>query len=140
MRYIIVAVSLFMLTTAPVGAQTSFDAAGTSCAQFLKTRAGDSLHRQAANWLYGYASGLSAGLTAGKNPTAVSLTSDQVLKSAAEYCQANPGATIANAASAWVPQTPSSSPSQAQSEPEPPSRPGFFIDLSKRPKNPGGRQ
>jgi hypothetical protein len=137
MRSIIaIAVSLFALTATPAGAQSSFDAAGTTCAQFLKARASDNLHRQAANWLYGYASGLSAGLTAGKFPQVVTITNDQVLKSAADYCQANPGATIANAASAWVPQAPS----QSQSEPEPASRPGFFLDLSKRPKNPGGRQ
>jgi hypothetical protein len=130
MRSIVAAaVSLFALT-APAGAQSSFDASGTTCAQFLKARAGDTLHRQASNWLYGYASGLTAGLTAGKYPAVATLTNDQLLKSAADYCQANPGATIANAASAWVPQPPP--------EPEAPSR-GFFLNLD-RPARPGGRQ
>src|SRR5215213_7153519 len=105
MRSIIaVAVSLLALTATPAGAQSSFDAAGTTCAQFLKARASDTLHRQASNWLYGYASGFTAGLTAGKHPALATLSNDQLLKSAADYCQANPDATIADAASAWIPQ------------------------------------
>jgi hypothetical protein len=132
MRSIIAAaVSLFALTATPAGAQSSFDAAGTTCAQFLKARASDALYRQVSNWLYGYASGLSAGLTAGKQPAVVTLSNDQLLKSAADYCHANPGATIANAASAWVPQPPP----QAEA---PPSR-GFNFNLD-RPKDPGGRR
>jgi hypothetical protein len=132
MRSIIAAaVSLFALTAPPAGAQSSFDAASTTCAQFLKARAGDALHRQASNWLYGYASGLAAGLNAGKQPAAVPLANDQLLNSAADYCQANPGATIANAASAWVPQP--------QPAPEPAPIRDFFLNL-KRPTNPGGRQ
>jgi hypothetical protein len=132
MRIILAAaVSLFALTATPAGAQSSFDAAGTTCAQFLKARAGDTLHRQASNWLYGYASGLTAGLTAGKQPAVVTLTNDQLLKSAADYCQANPGATIANAASAWVPQP---APEAAA-----PASPGFMLNLT-RPTKPGGRQ
>jgi hypothetical protein len=125
------AVSLFALTATPAGAQSSFDAAGTTCAQFLKARASDALHRQASNWLYGYASGLIAGLTASKHPAAVTFTNDQLLKSAADYCQANPGTTIANAASAWIPQPPPEADA-------PPSR-GFFLNL-ERPARPGGRQ
>jgi hypothetical protein len=131
MRSIIAAaVSLFALTTPPAGAQPSFDAAGMTCAQFLKARASDTVRRQASSWLYGYASGLTAGLTAAKQP-AETLTNDQLLKSAADYCQANPGATIAEAASAWIPQP------RIESEP-PPSR-GFFLNL-ERPAKPGGRQ
>jgi hypothetical protein len=125
------AVSLLPLTAMPAGAQSSFDASGTTCAQFLKARASDTLHRQASNWLYGYASGLTAGLAAGKHPAVVALSNEQLLKSAADYCQANPGATIANAASAWIPQP------AAEAEP-PPSR-GFFLNL-ERPTKPGGRQ
>ena len=126
------AVSLFALTATPAGAQSSCDAAGTTCAQFLRARASDGLNRQASNWLFGYASGLTAGLKAGKHPTVLTLTNDQLLKSAADYCQANPGATIADAASAWVPLPP-------QPEPPSPSR-GFFLDLGTRPTNPGGRR
>jgi hypothetical protein len=131
MRSIIAAaVSLFALTTLPAGAQPSFDAAGMTCAQFLKARASDTVRRQASSWLYGYASGLTAGLTAAKQP-AETLTNDQLLKSAADYCQANPGATIADAASAWIPQP--------RVEPEPPPSRGFFLNL-ERPAKPGGRQ
>jgi hypothetical protein len=132
MRSIIAAaVSLFALATTLAGAQSSFDAAGTTCAQFLKARASDALYRQASNWLYGYASGLTAGLTAGRQPEVVILTNDQLLKLAADYCQANPGATVANAASAWVPQP-------APEAAAPPS-PGFMLNLT-RPTKPGGRQ
>ena len=128
---IVAAVSLLALTATPAGAQSPFDAAGMTCAQFLKARASDTVRRQASNWLYGYASGLTAGLAAGNQPAVVALTNDQVLKSAADYCQANPGATIADAASAWIPQAPP----QAEA---PPSR-GLFLNL-ERPTRPGGRQ
>jgi hypothetical protein len=131
MRSIIAAaVSLFALTTLPAGAQPSFDAAGMTCAQFLKARASDTVRRQASSWLYGYASGLMAGLMAAKQP-AETLTNDQLLKSAADYCETNPGATIADAASAWIPQP--------RVEPEPPPSRGFFLNL-ERPAKPGGRQ
>jgi hypothetical protein len=131
MRSIIAAaVSLFALTPPPAGAQPSFDAAGMTCAQFLKARVSDTVRRQASSWLYGYASGLTAGLTAAKQP-AETLTNDQLLKSATDYCQANPGATIADAASAWIPQP--------RGEPEPPPSRGFFLNL-ERPAKPGGRQ
>ena len=133
MRLIISAVSLFALTATPAGAQPSFDAAGATCAQFLKARANDTLHRQVSNWLYGYASGLTAGLRAAKDPASLNLTNDQLLRSAADYCQANPGATIANAASAWIPQPP------PNAEAPPPNR-GFLFELNTRPTNPGGRR
>src|SRR3954464_13348496 len=132
MRSIIAAaVSLFALTTLPAGAQPSFDAAGTTCAHFLKARASDTVRRQASSWLYGYASGLTAGLTAAKQSAVVTFTNDQLLKSAADYWEANPGATIADAASAWIPQP--------RIEPEPPPSRGFFLNL-ERPAKPGGRQ
>jgi hypothetical protein len=138
MRFIIptAALLLLALTSTPAAPQSSFDAAGASCAQFLKARAGDALHRQASNWLYGYASGFNAGLRAVRQPAVLNLTNDQLLKSAADYCQANPGATIANAASAWVPVAPLPPP---EAEAPPPSR-GRFIDLDARPTNPGGRR
>jgi hypothetical protein len=133
MRSVIAAaVLLLALTGMPAGAQSSFDAAGTICAQFLRARARDSVHRQTLNWLYGYASGLSAGLNASKHLPGVPLTNDQLLKSTADYCQTNPGATIADAASAWVPQS--------LPEPEPPPNRGLLLDLDKRPSNPGGRR
>jgi hypothetical protein len=134
MRLIIPAISILALTTTLAGAQSSFDAAGTSCGQFLKARANDALHRQVSNWLYGYASGLTAGLRAAQDPAGLNLTNDQLVRSATDYCQANPGATIANAASAWVPQQP---PPKAEG---PPSGRGFFLDLSKPATNPGGRR
>src|SRR4051812_36185729 len=106
------AVLLSVLAATPAGAQSSFDAAGTTCAQFLKARASDALHRQASNWLLGYASGLAAGLRAAGNSAAQGFTSDQLLRFAADFCQGNPGATIALAASAWVPPPPAAAASQ----------------------------
>jgi len=132
MRVLIPAILLSALAATLAGAQSS-DVAGTSCAQFLNARANDTLHRQVSNWLYGYASGLTAGLKAAQGPDAPHLSNDQLLRSATSYCQANPGATIANAASAWVPQPP------PKAEAPPPSR-GFFLDLSKPAINPGGRR
>jgi hypothetical protein len=130
------AVLFFALTATPAWTQSSFDAAGTTCAQFLKARASDALHRQASNWLYGYASGFNAGLRAARQPAALNLANDQLLRSAADYCQANPQATIASAASAWIPIAPLPPP---EGEAPPPSR-GRFIDLDARPTNPGGRR
>jgi hypothetical protein len=130
------AVLLVALAATPAGTQTSSDAAGTTCAQFLKARAGDAIYRQASNWLHGYASGFNAGLRAVKQPAVLNLANDQLLKSATEYCQANPQATIANAASAWIPLAPLPPP-----EAEAPSLGrGRFIDLDARPNNPGGRR
>src|SRR5262245_52776793 len=101
MRIIIpaAALSLVLLTAVPAGAQSSFDASGMGCGQFLRARAGDAVYRQAANWLNGYANGLAAGLRTTRSAAVPAPTADQVLKSAIDYCQANPGATIANAAS-----------------------------------------
>jgi hypothetical protein len=127
------ALLLVALTAAPAGSQSSFDVAGTSCGQFLKARAGDALHRQVANWLYGYASGFNAGLRAARQPAVQNLANDQLLKSAADYCQSNPGATIANAAGAWLALPP------AEAEAPPPPGRGRFLDLDTRPANPGGR-
>lgn len=129
------ALSVIALMVSPAATQTSFDAAGTSCAQFLKARAGDALHRLATNWLYGYASGLNAGLKAASQAPVPRLTNDQLLQSASDYCQANPGATIANAASSWVPQPP-----PAAAAPVPPPSRGFFMDLNTMPTQPGGRR
>ena len=94
----------------------------------------DPLHRQVSNWLYGYVTGLAAGLRAAQDSAAPNLTNDQLLRSATDYCQANPGATIANAASAWVPQ-----PAPKAEAPAASGR-GFFLDLSKPATQPGGRR
>ena len=129
------AVSLLTLMATPAGAQSSTDVGGTSCAEFLRARASDNLHRQASNWLYGYASGLYAGLKAGKHPAVMNLSNEQLLKSATDYCRANPASTLASAASEWVPPPPP--------EPEPPPPPpkrDFFDFLGTKPTLPGGRQ
>ena len=134
MRSIFFTATVLLLTLTPAGAQSSLDVGATPCAQFLRARASDPLHRQASNWLYGYASGLYAGLKAGKHPAVMNLSNEQLLKSATDYCRANPASTIANAAGEWVPPPPP--------EPEPPPPPpkrDFFDLFGTKPTLPGGR-
>jgi hypothetical protein len=72
---------------------------GLSCSEFLRAaRTSDILYHQAANWLLGY----FAGLNAVSSGAAAPLTGDQVLKTAAEFCEANPSSAIANASSHWA--------------------------------------
>src|SRR3954470_16445312 len=99
------AVCLWAFAATPARTQ-AIDAAGTSCAQFLKARAGDALHRQVSTWLYGYARGFNAAMRSGGGPGGPTLSSDQLLKYAADYCRANPDATIEGAASVWAPPAP----------------------------------
>jgi hypothetical protein len=79
-------------------AQKKFGAANVLCSQYTKAaRTSDIVYHQASNWLLGYVSGM---------------------KSALDYCTANPGATIAGAAGQWYAQMPKQAeppPQQAQS-------------------------
>jgi hypothetical protein len=93
-----VAASLFALAGVPTHAQTSQGLGSVTCDRFLKAaRSGDILYHQASSWLMGYASGLNAA----SGGTAVTLTGDQLMKSAGDYCEANPGGTLAQAAGQW---------------------------------------
>jgi hypothetical protein len=84
------------------------------CSQYTKAaRTSDIVYHQASNWLLGYVSGMNAANAA----TAVHLTNDQVLKSALDYCTANPGATIAGAAGQWYAQMPKQAEPAAQQPP-----------------------
>lgn len=86
----------------PALAQKQFGAAGVTCAQYIKgARSSDITYHQASNWLLGYVSGVNAAQSANGGAPAINLTNDQVLKSAADYCAANPTATIASAAGQW---------------------------------------
>jgi hypothetical protein len=128
------------LAVTSAGAQ-SFGAGSTTCTQFLRAaRGSDILYYQASNWLLGYVSGMNAALRAtGGGATAMNLTNSQLLKSAGDYCQANPTSTIADAATAWYP----SLPKQAEAPPPPPQQQhssGWTIDLGKAPASPGGRR
>ncbi len=105
-------------TSAP--AQKQFGAAGVLCSQYVKgARTSDIVYHQASNWLLGYVSGVNAAQSAGGGAPVINLTNDQVLKSAADYCAANPSATIASAASQWyatLPKTAPEPPPQAARE------------------------
>jgi hypothetical protein len=131
---------LIALTATPAGSQAPADAAATTCASFLKARPSDALHRQAANWLSGYASGYAAAVAAARQTPVQSLTREELLKSVSDFCQANPQATIALAASAWAPPPPPAGAAPVPAaEPAPLGR-GWLLDLNNRPSNPGGRR
>jgi hypothetical protein len=95
--------------------------AGVLCSQYTKAaRTSDILWHQASQWLLGYVSGMNAALKAvrGSAPP-INLTNDQVLKSAGDYCEANPTRTIANAANEWYPSLPMQSEPQVSKQSEP---------------------
>ncbi len=67
--------------------------AGVQCSQYTKAaRASDILYHQASQWLLGYVSGMNAAMKVAKGTTPLAnLTNDQVLKSAGDYCEGQPG-------------------------------------------------
>lgn len=107
MRRIVVIATLLVLTAAAPQsrgqAQGAFGAGGTLCSQYTKAaRSSDILYHQASNWLLGYVSGLNEAFRAAGQPSPLDgLTGDQVLRTATEYCEANPTSTVANAANLW---------------------------------------
>ena len=111
------AVPMAVLSTAaftPAQAQKQFGASGVLCSQYIKgARTSDIVYHQASNWLLGYVSGMNAAQSANGAAPVINLTNDQVLKSAADYCEANPSATIAGAAGQWYAMLPK------QAEPPP---------------------
>jgi len=109
------AAALAALVVTPALAQKQFGAAGVLCSQYVKgARTSDIVYHQASNWLLGYVSGMNAAQAANGGAPVINLTNDQVLKSAGDYCAANPSATIANAAGQWYATLP-----KAASEPPP---------------------
>jgi hypothetical protein len=100
----VAAISIALLPV-PAGAQTLHGLGNTTCRDFLKAaRTSDMLYHQASSWLLGYVSGMNAALASSGG--AVGLTNDQILRSAGDYCEANPGRTIASAAAEWYPSLP----------------------------------
>jgi hypothetical protein len=97
-----VAAALFALLVLPAQAQPLHGAGNVLCRDFLRAgRSSDILYHQAANWILGYVSGMNAALAAKGTTAAPNLSNDQLLKSAADYCEANPSSTVASAASQW---------------------------------------
>jgi hypothetical protein len=108
-----------VLLSAPAQAQKQFGAANVPCSQYTKAaRTSDIVYHQASNWLLGYVSGMNAAMQSSNAAGAINLTNDQLLKSAIDYCTANPNATIASAAGQWTAQLPKQAapPQQAQSK------------------------
>ena len=107
-----VPMAVFSMTAfTPARAQKQFGASGVLCSQYIKgARTSDIVYHQASNWLLGYVSGMNAAQSGNGATPVINLTNDQVLKSAADYCAANPSATIANAASQWYAMLPKTAP------------------------------
>ena len=125
------AVWLLATMTATAQAQASLGMGGATCSQYLKAaRTSDILYHQASNWLLGYLSGMNAALQASNGSAApVDLSNEQALKSAGEYCEANPASTIANAASQWY----AALPKQA-AKPAEPNRGSLILNLDRAPE------
>ena len=105
------AATLAAIIVTPALAQKQFGAAGVLCSQYIQgARNSDIVYHQASNWLLGYVSGVNAVQSANGSAPAINLTNDQLLKSAADYCAANPSATIASAAGQWYVTLPKAAP------------------------------
>jgi hypothetical protein len=125
------AAALFVLLGVPMQAQPVHGAGNVLCRDFLRAgRSSDILYHQAANWILGYVSGMNAALAASNSGAAApNLSNDQLLKSAADYCEANPGSTIAAAANQWY----STLPQQAEA-PKPAGKGSFILNLDRPPE------
>jgi hypothetical protein len=128
-----VAAALFALLVLSAPAEPLRGAGSVLCRDFLRAgRSSDILYHQAANWILGYVSGMNAALAAsGGTSAAPNLSNDQLLKSAADYCEANPGSTIAAAASQWYGTLPQQA--EAPKEASKPAGKGTFILNLDRP-------
>jgi hypothetical protein len=129
-----------LLAAAPLAlAQGTFGMAGVQCSQFNQAaRKSDMLYHQASQWLLGYVSGMNAAMRSAKGTTPVSnMTSDQVLKSAGDYCDVHPGSNLANAANEWYASLPKQTDPQAAAEAKSESRGSgsLILNLDTAPKN-----
>jgi len=118
-RAVPLAIGLLTLTAFAAPAQKSLGMGGVLCRDYLRAaRNSDILYHQASQWLLGYVSGMNGALKAvGGTEPPISLDSDQSLKSAASYCDANPASTLADAVSGWYATLPKAAP-QAEAKPE----------------------
>jgi hypothetical protein len=115
-------------------AQGTYGMAGVQCSQYLKAaRSSDILYHQASQWLLGYVSGMNAAMKVAKGTTPLAnLTNDQVLKSAGDYCEANPASNLANAANEWYASQPKQTdPKAVQKDPDDNS---LTLSLDRAPK------
>jgi len=115
---------LLALAAMPAQAQSqtqpSLGAGGTLCSQYSQAaRTSKILYHQASNWLLGYVSGTSEAMrTPGQASPLGGLNGDQILRAASDYCDANPTATIAQAANVWLSAAPkpAAAPQQAEAK------------------------
>jgi hypothetical protein len=133
------AVVALLAAAPPALAQGTFGMAGVQCSQFNQAaRTSDILYHQASQWLLGYVSGMNAAMRLAKGVTPVSnMTSDQVLKSTGDYCDAHPGSNLANAVNEWYASLPKQTDPQAAAEAKSESRGGgsLILNLDTAPKN-----
>ena len=125
---------LLVLPAASVQAQSYVGMAGVQCNQYTKAaRSSDMLYHQASQWLLGYVSGMNVAMRGAKGTTPVAnLTGDQVLKSAGDYCEANPASNLANAVNEWYASVPKQTdPQAAQKDPNDNS---LTLNLDRAPK------
>ena len=104
----VVAVALLAVTAPAAHAQSGYGMAGVLCSQYNKAaRSSDILYHQASQWMLGYISGMNAAMKVARGTTPqTNLSNDQVLKSAGDYCEANPASNLANAANEWYASVP----------------------------------
>ena len=127
----LVAATLAAFLPASAQAQKQFGAGNVLCSQYTKAaRTSDIAYHQASNWLLGYVSGMNAAMASSNAAAVVKLTNDQVLKSALDYCTANPGATIAGAAGQWYAQMPKQAEPPQQAQSQAPSKDDGWIKLN----------
>ena len=127
------AVALLALAGSSAQAQSTYGMAGVLCSQYNNAaRSSDILFHQASQWLLGYISGMNAAMTVTKGTTPVAtLTNDQVLKAAGDYCEANPASTLANAANEWYAALPKQTdPQLVQKDPNDRS---LWLNLDRAP-------
>ena len=120
--------------TASVYAQSTSEWRACRAASTPRRRASsDILYHQASQWLLGYVSGMNAAMKVAKGTTPLAnLTNDQVLKSAGDYCEANPASNLANAANEWYATLPKQTdPQAAQKDPQDNS---LTLSLDRAPK------
>ena len=127
------AVALLALAGSSAQAQSTYGMAGVLCSQYNNAaRSSDILFHQASQWLLGYISGMNAAMTVTKGTTPVAtLTNDQVLKAAGDYCEANPASNLANAANEWYAALPKQTdPQLVQKDPNDRS---LWLNLDRAP-------
>ena len=128
------AAAWLLAIAASVSAQSTSEWPACSAASTSRRHAAsDILYHQASQWLLGYVSGMNAAMKVAKGTTPLAnLTNDQVLKSAGDYCEANPASNLANAANEWYASLPKQTdPQAAQKDPQDNS---LTLSLDRAPK------